>query len=56
MGWHDDAVQDTVALAEIELCTDLIIAASQSDGPMSPEQIDAVLGVNNRSAARGRAS
>ncbi len=43
---HPDArVHDLVALDEIELCTELIIAASSSDGPLSQEQIDAVLGL-----------
>jgi hypothetical protein len=43
---HPDArVHDLVALDEIELCTELIIAASASDGPLSQEQIDAVLGL-----------
>ncbi|NGO10803.1 hypothetical protein G5C60_25210 [Streptomyces sp. HC44] len=40
------AVQDHVALAEIELCGDLIIAASAIDGDrLSPDRIDEVLGV-----------
>ncbi|MBM7783887.1 hypothetical protein [Tenggerimyces flavus] len=43
---HPDArVHDLVALDEIELCTELIIAASSSDEPLSQEQIDAVLGL-----------
>ena len=41
----DARVHDLVALDEIELCTELIIAASASDGPLSQEQIDAVLGL-----------
>ncbi|MEW2117435.1 hypothetical protein AB0945_20030 [Streptomyces sp. NPDC005474] len=40
------AVQDHVALAEIELCGDLIIAASAADEErLSLESIDAVLRV-----------
>ncbi|CBG71989.1 conserved hypothetical protein [Streptomyces scabiei 87.22] len=40
------AVQDHVALAEIELCGDLIIAASTTDGDrLSPDRIDEVLRV-----------
>ncbi|WP_326581257.1 hypothetical protein OG250_22760 [Streptomyces sp. NBC_00487] len=40
------AVQDHVALAEIELCGDLIIAASATDGDrLSPDRIDEVLRV-----------
>ncbi|MGW0842212.1 hypothetical protein ACWD26_18950 [Streptomyces sp. NPDC002787] len=40
------AVQDHVALAEIELCGDLIIAASTTDGDrLSRDRIDEVLRV-----------
>ncbi|PSM44345.1 hypothetical protein C6Y14_04690 [Streptomyces dioscori] len=40
------AVQDHVALAEIELCGDLIIAASAArEDRLSPDQIDKVLKV-----------
>jgi len=40
------AVQDHVALAEIELCGDLIIAASAADEDrLSPDRIDEVLRV-----------
>ncbi|BBC34413.1 uncharacterized protein SGFS_057070 [Streptomyces graminofaciens] len=40
------AVQDHVALAEIELCGDLIIAASTADEDrLSPDRIDEVLRV-----------
>ncbi|MFD3519173.1 hypothetical protein [Streptomyces sp. NPDC058653] len=39
-------VQDHVALAEIELCGDLMIAASAADGErLSPDRIDEVLNV-----------
>ncbi|WP_432054837.1 hypothetical protein [Streptomyces sp. bgisy022] len=38
-------VQDHVALAEIELCGDLIIAASAAQGRLSLESIDEVLRV-----------
>lgn len=37
--------QDRVALAEIELCGELIIAASAAQGPLSLESIDRVLRV-----------
>ncbi len=44
------AVQDHVALAEIELCGDLIIAASAAvEERLSPDRIDEVLGVGERS-------
>jgi hypothetical protein len=39
------AVQDHVALAEIELCGELIIAASAAEDRLSLERIDAVLRV-----------
>ncbi|MFF2187391.1 hypothetical protein [Streptomyces sp. NPDC058155] len=39
-------VQDHVALAEIELCGELMIAASAADGErLSPDRIDEVLKV-----------
>ncbi|GAA1159449.1 hypothetical protein GCM10009654_14520 [Streptomyces hebeiensis] len=39
-------VQDHVALAEIELCGELMIAASAADGErLSPDRIDEVLNV-----------
>lgn len=38
-------VQDHVALAEIELCGELIIAASNAEERLSLESIDAVLRV-----------
>jgi hypothetical protein len=39
-----------LALAEIELYGDLVIAASASDEPLSREQIDAILGVERADA------
>ncbi|MEU9730933.1 hypothetical protein [Streptomyces sp. NPDC048002] len=39
------AVQDHVALAEIELCGELIIAASAAEDRLSLESIDQVLRV-----------
>ncbi|MEU3857207.1 hypothetical protein AB0F03_07510 [Streptomyces sp. NPDC028722] len=39
------AVQDHVALAEIELCGELIIAASAAEDRLSLESIDKVLRV-----------
>ncbi|SPF05329.1 hypothetical protein SMA5143A_6140 [Streptomyces sp. MA5143a] len=45
------AVHDHVALAEIELCGDLIIAASATDGDrLSPDRIDEVLRVGEERA------
>jgi hypothetical protein len=50
------AVQDHVALAEIELCGELMIAASAADEDrLSMESIDEVLKVaEEREAAAGR--
>jgi hypothetical protein len=47
------AVQDHVALAEIELCCELIIAASAARERLSMESIDEVLRVAEERAARG---
>ncbi|MGW6454672.1 hypothetical protein ACWF94_01890 [Streptomyces sp. NPDC055078] len=48
-------VQDYVALAEIELCGDLIIAASATDGDrLSPDRIDEVLKVAAERAEMSR--
>jgi hypothetical protein len=48
----DSRLEDPLALDEIELYGELVIAASASDGPLSQDQIDRVLGVG---AARGTA-
>ncbi|MFH9979963.1 hypothetical protein ACH4ND_12045 [Streptomyces sp. NPDC017179] len=49
------AVQDHVALAEIELCGELIIAASAAEERLSLESIDEVLRVaEERAAGAGR--
>ncbi|MBP0461111.1 hypothetical protein [Streptomyces montanisoli] len=48
-------VQDHVALVEIELCGELMIAASDADGDrLSPDRIDEVLKVEADRAARLR--
>ncbi|MCA1221837.1 hypothetical protein [Streptomyces sp. 8L] len=48
-------VQDHVALIEIELCGELMIAASAADGDrLSPDRIDEVLDVAAERAARLR--
>ncbi len=46
-------VQDRVALAEIELCGELIIAASAAEDRLSLESIDAVLRVGEARAESG---
>jgi hypothetical protein len=48
---QDLRVQDPLALAEIELYGELVIAATGSDGPLSREQIDAILGVGSTEGA-----
>ncbi|MGA5872981.1 hypothetical protein [Streptomyces cinereoruber] len=49
------AEQERVALAEIELCGELIIAASAADGErLSADRIDEVLRVAAERAVRGR--
>ncbi|MFF3939303.1 hypothetical protein [Streptomyces phaeofaciens] len=50
------AVQDHVALAEIELCGELIIAASAAEERLSLESIDQVLRVGEERAAAEAAS
>jgi len=42
----DVTVQDTEVLDEIEMMTNLIIATSETDGPLPQGQIDEILGVN----------
>ncbi len=41
----DVTLEDVDLLGEVELTTNLIIAASESDGHLSPEEIDRILGV-----------
>ncbi len=43
----DVTVHDTEVLAEIEMMTNLIIATSESDGPLPQVQIDEILGVDD---------
>lgn len=43
----DVTVQDIEVLAEIEMMTNLIIATSESDGPLPQGQIDDILGVED---------
>ena len=41
----DISLEDGDLLTEVELTTNLIIAASESDGPLSLDEIDQILGV-----------
>jgi len=43
----DARMHDRAALAEIELYGELVIAASASDGPLSLDDIDAILGIRH---------
>jgi hypothetical protein len=40
-------LEDAELLAEVELTTNLIIAASESDAVLSQEQVDQLLGIDN---------
>jgi hypothetical protein len=42
----DARVHDAVVLDEIELYGNLMIAASETDGPLSQERIDEILGLH----------
>jgi uncharacterized membrane protein YebE (DUF533 family) len=44
----DQPLHDSELMAEIELTSDLMIAAAQSDGPVEQEEIDALLQVRSR--------
>lgn len=41
----DVSLEDGELLAEVELTTNLIIAATESDRPLTTEEIDKILGV-----------
>ncbi len=43
----DARVHDAVALDEIELYGNLMIAASETDGPLSRDRIDEILGIRS---------
>jgi hypothetical protein len=49
------SVHDRVALDEIELYAELIIAARSSEEPLSAEAIDTILGVRPRTTTTVRA-
>lgn len=46
----DVTLEDSDLLGEVELTTNLIIAASESDEPLSTDEIDQILGVERESA------
>jgi len=41
----DVTLEDTDLLGEVEITTNLIIAASESAGPLTQAQIDVILGI-----------
>lgn len=43
----DERLRDQQALDEIEMTSDLMIAASEADGPLTQDQIDAILGLSD---------
>ncbi|MGA8257564.1 MAG: hypothetical protein WB767_13400 [Nocardioides sp.] len=43
----DVTLEDADLLGEVELTTNLIIAASESDAPLSLDEIDRILGVQH---------
>lgn len=44
----DARLRDQDALDEIEMTSNLMIAASESDAPLTGEQIDTILGVEDK--------
>ena len=47
----DVTLEDADLLGEVELTTNLIIAASEADDHLSAEQIDQILGISRRRAS-----
>jgi hypothetical protein len=47
----DVSLEDRDLLVEVELTTNLIIAASEAEEHLSPEQVDRVLGVDRGASA-----
>ncbi|MFC6286398.1 hypothetical protein ACFP3Q_18215 [Nocardioides sp. GCM10027113] len=47
----DVTLEDSDLLGEVELTTNLIIAASESEEPLSLDEIDRILGVSPESRA-----
>lgn len=41
----DVTLEDSILLGEVELTTNLMVAASQSEGHLTVEEIDRILGV-----------
>jgi hypothetical protein len=49
----DVSLEDGELMDEVELTASLIVAANQSDDPLSVEEIDRILGVRHATAAEG---
>ena len=43
----DISLTDSDLLTEVEMTTNLIIAASEADGPLSQDEIDRILGLES---------
>ena len=43
----DISLTDSDLLTEVEMTTNLIIAASEADGPLSQDEIDKILGLDS---------
>jgi hypothetical protein len=50
----DDNLTDDAMQSEIELVSDLVVAATSSDGPMHQDDVDMLLGVHPVEAAGER--
>jgi hypothetical protein len=44
-GAHDDNLTDDALQSEIELVSELVVAATSSDGPLQQDEVDLLLGV-----------
>lgn len=49
----DVPTHDADMLDEIEMTSNLMIAASESDGPLTQDSIDRILGIRSRAAHSG---
>ena len=47
MDQFDVTLEDSELLQEVEMTTDLIVAAGRVDRPLTAEEIDAILGVRH---------
>jgi hypothetical protein len=45
----DISLTDSDLLTEVDMTTNLIIAASEADGPLSQDEIDRILGLDSES-------